>query len=749
MMSLRCWVVALVFRAAHGLLIQRVTSQSRRLRLRSTSFVDQQEEPQSEQLLAEPDTQAVVAANTALADACFLDGDNSNGSCVEFPPALTAAQRVVRAFTFYSRVLPVLAAYKVQQTKLDLGLARGGEGRGKLSQDEEEARQWAEIDEWGSTVVAETIKELKGFYVKTGQVISTRVDLFPEPYTSKLATLQDSLDPMPFQLVEAIVRQELLEGEPLSKLFSKFEKEPLGCASIAQVHKATLLDGRVVAVKLQRPNVVPTLLGDIGNLKAFAKTLRAQLPVDYYTVFCELGRALEYELDFLHEAQAAEKIWAAVTHTIGGQPAKPSLAVPRAVPGLVSRRVLVMDFIPGTPLSRLRSEMDKRGLSSDSPEAKLLGRKLLRSLTEAYGRMIFGTGFLHGDPHPGNIFVMPGGEISLIDCGQVKQISSAFRSQLAEAVLAVGAYLAAAPEGVREVTEERRRLIPDIANAVAAFGVTFTPDLRAKAREDFLKGQEKEKVEDKAQLEVEVEAAVSRAEQECAAAVALLLFGTPVVDLPGGFSHVELSNESPIKQVLAFPQDLVMLGRATVLIKGIASRLDIPWSLAEKWEPACKAALTAADGSRGGLQSGRVPVWAKVGGLAPGPFVPTSPSVSPPSNTDEKGSYSSEQQQQQKHSEQIQQGAGPGSRGAGMGRDSGVAGSRASFSQVRGSFRETRRLLKAWGAGKGKRVGLAVYEKLPLRIQAPLKRRALAAVAAAMEREEALAAATETEGGLT
>jgi predicted unusual protein kinase regulating ubiquinone biosynthesis (AarF/ABC1/UbiB family) len=73
--------------------------------------------------------------------------------------------------------------------------------------------------------------------------------------------------------------------------------------------------------------------------------------------------------------------------------------------------VLVMDFIPGTPLSRLNEEMAARGLSSNSAEAKLLGRKLLISLTEAYGRMIFGTGFIHGDPHPGNIFVMPGGQV--------------------------------------------------------------------------------------------------------------------------------------------------------------------------------------------------------------------------------------------------------------------------------------------------------------------------------------------------
>ena len=92
---------------------------------------------------------------------------------------------------------------------------------------------------------------MKGFYVKTGQVISTRVDLFPPAYTEKLQALQDGIEAMPYELVEAVVRQELLDGAPLSDLFLDFEKEPLGAASIAQVHKATLLDGRTVAVKLQ------------------------------------------------------------------------------------------------------------------------------------------------------------------------------------------------------------------------------------------------------------------------------------------------------------------------------------------------------------------------------------------------------------------------------------------------------------------------------------------------------------------
>ena len=177
---------------------------------------------------------------------------------IEFPPPLTPAQRTKRAIEFYKRVLPVLAAYKAKELELKF--------RKPSINAEEEERVWAELDEWGSTRIAETIQDMKGFYVKTGQVISTRVDLFPEAYTSKLQELQDGIEAMPYELVEKVVRQELLDGAPLSELFATFDEETLGAASIAQVHRATLLDGRLVAVKLQRPNVKPKLLGDVANL---------------------------------------------------------------------------------------------------------------------------------------------------------------------------------------------------------------------------------------------------------------------------------------------------------------------------------------------------------------------------------------------------------------------------------------------------------------------------------------------------
>jgi aarF domain-containing kinase len=492
------------------------------------------------------------------------------GATVEFPPPLTPLQRTLRAVSFYKRVLPVLFNYKFTELKL----AAQKDFLGKELTDAEKQSLWDEIDEWGSSQIYETIADMKGFYVKTGQVVSTRVDLFPESYTDKFKLLQDGLEPMSADLVRAVVEQELLGGQPLSELFLDFQNESLGAASIAQVHQATLLDGRKVAVKVQRPNVEPKLRGDIANLKRISKQLRGQLPVDYYTVFSELGNVLEDELNFFHEAQAMRKIGAAVKHSVDGEPAAAPVRVPAPIGDLVSRRVLVMDFIEGTPLNRLQERLKERGIDPDSPEAKLAGQRILDSLSQAFERMIFGSGFIHGDPHPGNIFIQEGGKVALIDCGQTKSIPREQRLRLAETIVQVAEYQKLkrdpkAPEA------KVRTAMKALASKVQLFGVQLT-----------------ELEEDKDP-------------DELAAAVALLLFGDKDMKMPGGYSADELSENSPIKNVASFPQELVLLGRATVLLKGISARLKLPFSLADAWAPACRKIL-AAD------KKPKMPLWGKV-----------------------------------------------------------------------------------------------------------------------------------------
>jgi len=513
---------------------------------------------------------------------------------VELPRPLNLPTRVMRALKFWGSALPILGRYKL----LEAWLTIERDVLEKTHDDDVVNELWTELHEWGSERLLQAIQDLKGFYVKTGQVISTRVDLFPEQYTSKLSSLQDSLDPMPFSLVQKIVETELLQGQNISVLFSEFDPEPLGSASIGQVHRAKLLDGREVAVKVQRPAIEAKLLGDIANLQAFALRLRSVLPVDYYTIFKELEAVLLNELDFLCEAQAMEKVAAAISHTPDNRLAPPPLIVPLPLPGLVSKRVLIMDYIDGKPLSRLRDEMNKQGILPGSPEAKFAAQRLLTSLTEAFARMIFGPGFIHGDPHPGNIFVLDNGQTALIDCGQVKQLTFDQQRRLAELIILVSEWeniyveRTAAERALEQATEDTDR------SAREGLLANVTARLQAKVAEmnAAVRG-----------FGVEL---FDGTPEEAMAACAVVLFGNSRNDtvLPGGFSGLELAPDSPIRRVRSFPQELVLLGRATVLIKGIASRVGVPWSLCQAWAPLARQSLALL--STHPTTGSRLPCWA-------------------------------------------------------------------------------------------------------------------------------------------
>lgn len=458
---------------------------------------------------------------------------------------LSVLERLSRSLTFYSRVIPILLRYRLAEVELERRCASA----------EECSLEYSELDEWGSSRLRDAILELQGFYVKSGQVVSTRVDLFSKPYTDKLGVLQDGLQALPTDLMKQVVCNELCL-ESIDELFSEFSEEPLGSASIAQVHGATLRDGTKVAVKIQRPGARPLLLADVANLKRFSSLLADALPVDYYTVFSELGDALEGELDFLKEAQAMNKLRAALRFTTEGKATAPPLLVPRAVPGLASRRVLVMDFVEGTPLSRLGERA-----APNSPEAKFAGGKIVTALGEAYARMIFNGGFVHGDPHPGNIFVNTDTlDVALIDCGQTKQLSLKERRKVKEVVLALQNYR----------VDPNKSTTANLAAQIRAFGVTLRP------RDD-------EATRTKSEIEQD--------DNFCLVSVALLLFGDKTVDeLPGGYDRDELSANSPLRRLASFPQSLVLVGRAAVLIRGIAATLNVPYSLNDAWVSAAAQA---------------------------------------------------------------------------------------------------------------------------------------------------------------
>jgi aarF domain-containing kinase len=481
---------------------------------------------------------------------CALDSPatTSSAESIDFPPPLSQVDRLKRAAHFWSTALPIVASYYGLLSNLKLQELLGN----PLADDQVE-ELWNARHTEGAAKLASTVAELQGFYVKTAQIISSRQDLFPSQYTDALAGFTDNLDPMSGALARAVVVSELLNAdESFEDVFVEFDDIPLGAASVAQVHRAVLSEkygGKEVAVKIQRPSIESKLLGDVANLKAITKTFRdsPSLPLDYYTVFCELEKQLADEFDFVAEAVAMDRIYNALIRWPDGSPRDVPLVIPRPVPGLISRRILVMDYLRGVPLSRARDEMQKKGIDPDGPEAKLFGRKLLSALTKVFGYNILETGFFHADPHPGNIFVLEDGQIGLIDFGQVKQISGRNRETLCKLMIALD----------ERQGDNRLEDLTRIGSLATELGVQLNEG----------------------------------AQEEAPAAVGMWLFDGTVEKLPGGYDKGELSPNSPVKELKSFPQDLVLVGRSSILIKGLSSRLGIPWSLAKEWAPTARAVL--------------------------------------------------------------------------------------------------------------------------------------------------------------
>lgn len=233
--------------------------------------------------------------------------------------------------------------------------------------------------------------ELGPAYIKLGQVLSTRPDLIPESYVAELEKLQDDVPTMPLADVEQVLEQEL--GARISKLFETFDPEPLGSASLGQVHSATLRGGRDVVVKVQRPNIRQILADDLDFFRELAgfmtKHTEAGARVDMLGIIAQLERALLDELDYRIEARNA----ATFRRTLAEFP---HLLVPKVIEGFTTERVLTTERIRGLKIDDLgplvRIEHDFEPLAEE--------------LTRAYLKTIIIDGHFHADPHPGNFFVV-------------------------------------------------------------------------------------------------------------------------------------------------------------------------------------------------------------------------------------------------------------------------------------------------------------------------------------------------------
>jgi len=249
------------------------------------------------------------------------------------------------------------------------------------------------------------LERLGPTFIKLGQILSLRPDLLPKEYIRELGNLQDKVPPFPYNKVEKIIKEEL--GKPIDKLFSEFSKEPIASASISQVHKAKLKNGMMVAVKVQRPKVKDVMETDIEIMFYIAKLLEKHSKkigkFKPMKIVEEFKKWTEREIDFRIEADNAKRFY---KNFRGSRIVK----IPKVFNKYSSRKVLTTEFIDGIELHNISKIKGKKGYNI---------RKIMKNGFDSILTQVFIHGVFHADPHPGNILVLKGNKIALVDFGIV------------------------------------------------------------------------------------------------------------------------------------------------------------------------------------------------------------------------------------------------------------------------------------------------------------------------------------------
>jgi len=261
------------------------------------------------------------------------------------------------------------------------------------------------------------LQELGPAFVKLGQILATRVDLFPPEWIAEFEKLQDQAPPAAAQEVRAQLVEDL--GTAPEEAFAAFDPEPVAAGSIAQVHRARLADGTEVAVKVRRPGIVPVVEADLRLLARFAEILEARFPdlarFRPREVVRQFTRTLRTELDLAAECRNAERVAQNFRE-------HPEIVVPAVYWAWTGERVNVQAFVDGTP-SRDAEALEAAGLDR---------RVLAHRGAQAMLKMVLEDGFFHADPHPGNVFYLPGDRVAFIDFGMAGHLSERRRDELVQ-----------------------------------------------------------------------------------------------------------------------------------------------------------------------------------------------------------------------------------------------------------------------------------------------------------------------------
>ena len=376
--------------------------------------------------------------------------------------------------------------------------------------------------------VRRALEEMGPGFVKLGQILATRVDLFPPEWIAEFSRLQNAVPPVPFEQIHAEMREAL--GADPGSVFAWLDATPLAAASIAQVHRARLGDGRDVVAKVRRPGIRPVIEADLRLLQYAARKIEAKFPdlrrFHPVGVVRQFRASLMRELDLAAECRHAERVAA-------GLAGDDRIVVPAVHWAYTSERMNVQDFVDGIPVADLAA-LDAAGVDR---------RLVARTGAQAVLKMMLEDGFFHADPHPGNLFVLPGGRIAVIDFGMVGRLSAARRAEVVCLLF-----------GLVERDPER------VTGVLLAW--TERPDV------------------DEVQLSIDIDAFVDH------------YHGVPLgqLDLAGMLLEVTALLRS---HRLALPADLALLIKVCLTLEGLGRSLDPDFDMARQAQPFLRRAMAA------------------------------------------------------------------------------------------------------------------------------------------------------------
>lgn len=338
-------------------------------------------------------------------------------------------------------------------------------------------RHWPELPPSLAHRLRVALADLGVVAIKFGQMLSTREDLLPPEYIAELSTLQDAAPPVPFADIRRIIEQDLGAGG--DGPFASLDPEPLASASIGQVHAATLHNGAAVVVKVRRPGVVEQVELDLAILRDIVDWVQRNTEFgesyDLLALVDEFAYTLRNELDYLHEARAAQRLRAAC----GGDP---RVMIPRVYHSLGTERVLVMQRVSGVKVTDVAT-LDRLGIPR---------RVIAENAVHIFLREVLEFGLFHADPHPGNFFVQPDASIAIVDFGMVGRVTEATRDHM------LRGGLAAVQQDAEELAEQlfalgvagrRAQRAPferDLEHVIGRYGDWSLRDLSARTVVDEL-----------------------------------------------------------------------------------------------------------------------------------------------------------------------------------------------------------------------------------------------------------------------